>query len=367
MTLLRLQLSQFRNIEQASLELSPGLNVLVGRNGSGKTSVLEAIHYLGLGRSFRTHLTGRVIRQGEKAFTLFARMEQEGRAVPVGLAKEKSGETQLRINGAPAKALAELAELMPVQLIHPDGFNLLTGGPQPRRAWLDWGLFHSEPGFLALWGRVKRLLKQRNALLRTVTQYRQLAFWDQELTRLGNELAQLRANYCQAISPLIKEMTADFLPEFEISLGFYRGWEKDTPLDELLVAGFERDKSLGYTGVGPQKADVRLKANGVPAQDILSRGQLKLLVCAMRLAQGLFLREHGGRGCIFLIDDFASELDVEKRRLLAARLRECASQVFITAIDIEQLVDMMDAGECKLFHVEQGKISEPKKAETSYE
>ena len=126
----------------------------------------------------------------------------------------------------------------------------------------------------------------------------------------------------------------------------------------LLEAGFERDRSLGYTGVGPQKADVRLKANGVPAQDILSRGQLKLLVCAMRLAQGLYLNQHSSRGCIFLIDDFASELDVDKRRLLAARLKQCASQVFITAIDTGQLADMMDANDCKLFHVEQGKISE---------
>ena len=136
-------------------------------------------------------------------------------------------------------------------------------------------------------------------------------------------------------------------------------WSSGPPAPErLLEAGFERDRSLGYTGVGPQKADVRLKANGVPAQDILSRGQLKLLVCAMRLAQGLYLNQHSSRGCIFLIDDFASELDVDKRRLLAARLKQCASQVFITAIDTGQLADMMDANDCKLFHVEQGKISE---------
>jgi DNA replication and repair protein RecF len=187
-SLVKLQLSDFRNIQQASLKLSPGLNILVGRNGSGKTSVLEAIHYLGLGRSFRTHLTGRVIRQGERAFTLFAQCELEGRQVPIGLAKDKSGETQLKIAGTQAQRLADLAELLPVQLIHPDGFNLLTGGPQARRAWLDWGVFHQEPTFFSLWGRVRRLLKQRNALLRQSTQYRPLAFWDQELVRLGADV-----------------------------------------------------------------------------------------------------------------------------------------------------------------------------------
>ena len=170
MSLVKLQLNDFRNIQQASLQLSPGLNILVGNNGSGKTSVLEAIHYLGLGRSFRTHLTGRVVRQGEKGFVLFAQCELEGRTVPIGLAKEKNGDTQLKIAGAQAQRLADLAELLPVQLIHPDGFDLLTGGPQPRRAWLDWGVFHQQPGFFSLWGRVRRLLKQRNALLRSATQ-----------------------------------------------------------------------------------------------------------------------------------------------------------------------------------------------------
>lgn len=113
----------------------------------------------------------------------------------------QGGETQLKIAGAQAQRLADLAELLPVQLIHPDGFNLLTGGPQARRAWLDWGVFHQESTFFSLWGRVRRLLKQRNALLRQSSQYRQLAFWDQELVRLGGELAEFRASYCQAITP----------------------------------------------------------------------------------------------------------------------------------------------------------------------
>lgn len=230
--------------------------------------MLEAIHYLGLGRSFRTHLTGRVIRQGERAFTLFAQCELEGRQVPIGLAKDKSGETQLKIAGAQAQRLADLAELLPVPFDPSRWFQLADGraSGSPRLARL--GGLPSGADLLALWGRVRRLLKQRNALLRQSTQYRQLAFWDQELVRLGGELAEFRASYCQAITPLIKEMTADFLPEFDISLGFYRGWEKDTPLGDLLEAGFERDWALGYTGVGPQKADVRLKANGVPAQEI---------------------------------------------------------------------------------------------------
>ncbi|MGL5949106.1 MAG: DNA replication/repair protein RecF [Aeromonas sp.] len=364
MSLHTLQLHDFRNIQHAALQFGPGLNILTGKNGSGKTSVLEAIHYLGLGRSFRTHLTGRVIRQGEKAFTLFAQTEIDGQSIPLGLCKEKNGDTQLKIAGNPAQRLSELAQLLPLQLIHPEGFTLLTGGPQARRAWLDWGVFHFDRQFLPVWARVKRLLKQRNALLRQHSDYRQLGFWDKELVEQSQQLSQLRTAYCQAISPRIQAMVADFLPEFAITVSFYPGWERNGDLAQLLAHGFARDSQLGYTGIGPQKADIRLKANGVPVADILSRGQLKLLMCALRLAQGLHLTQHSQRGCIFLIDDFASELDSDKRRLLAERLRQCASQVFITAIDTSQLADMMAGDEVKLFHVEQGKISEFNKAES---
>ncbi len=358
MALLRLQIHDFRNIQQAELLPGRGLNVLLGRNGSGKTSLLEAIHYLGLGRSFRTHLANRVITHGEKAFTLFAQIAtSEQPLVPLGLSRSRTGESQLKIDGKPAERLAQLAELLPMQLIHPEGFNLLTGGPQQRRAFIDWGVFHWQPAFFPLWGKVRRLLRQRNALLRQSSHYAPLAYWDQELARLGNQLAAYRADYCAAWLPLLQEIAAGFLPEYQFRITLYPGWDSERELATLLQEGFERDRSMGHTSLGPHRADLRLRANGVPVQDVLSRGQLKLLVCAMRLAQGMWLHRHSGRECLFLIDDFASELDSEKRRLLAQRLKECASQVFITAIDEAPLADMMSELECQLFHVEQGTIT----------
>lgn len=358
MALLKLQIRSFRNIRQAELHPGTGLNVLLGANGSGKTSLLEAIHYLSLGRSFRTHLGSRVIAHGDKAFTLFAQVEQHGQPVALGLQKTRTGDTLLKVGGRPADKLAQLAEILPLQLIHPEGFSLLTGGPQQRRAFIDWGLFHEQPAFFPLWGRVRRLLKQRNALLRQSGSYAPLAYWDQELARLGGELSEYRRRYCEALLPLLQSITADFLPEYEFRIGFYAGWDQARDLATLLQEGFERDRSMGHTSQGPHRADLRLKANGVPVQDILSRGQLKLLVCALRLAQGLYLNQQGEKSCLFLIDDFASELDSEKRRRLARHLKNCASQVFITAIDEAPLADMMSELECHLFHVEQGTITE---------
>ena len=194
----KLQIQHFRNLSQAEIYPSGGMNLLLGHNGSGKSSVLEAIHYLSLGRSFRTHLTNRVIMQGEKAFTLFAQLQLDDQSVNVGLQKDRQGDTQLKIGGKSADKLAQLASLLPLQLIHPEGYNLLTGGPQQRRAFVDWGVFHVEQAFFPLWVKVRRLLKQRNALLRQSTQYAPLSYWDQQLAEFSQALSVFRQQYCQA-------------------------------------------------------------------------------------------------------------------------------------------------------------------------
>lgn len=358
MALLNLQLKDFRNIRHARLVPAPGINLLVGPNGSGKTSILEAIHYLGFGRSFRTHLTGRVILQGEQSFTLFARVAREPESLPVGLSKTRGGGTRLKVGGRIADRLADLAHILPIQLIHPEGYNLLTGGPKLRRAYLDWGLFYSHREFFAAWGRFRRLLKQRNALLRQQRPWRELSYWDTQLVAAGEQLTGFRQQYAEAISPVIRDIATDFLPEFDFTFDFFRGWDRQSELARVLEQGYERDLSLGYTQSGPHKAEIRIKARGMPVQDLLSRGQLKLLVCAMRLAQGLYLKQQSGQDCIFLIDDFASELDEQKRSLLAERLNQLGAQVFISAIDITQLGQMITRDNSKLFHVKQGEITE---------
>lgn len=357
MVLTRLMVKDFRNIEDCDLTLSPGFNFLVGANGSGKTSVLEAIHYLGHGRSFRSHLTGRVIRHDQPELFVHGRVQRDGGlALPLGIQKKRDGTTEVKIGGEGGQKLAQLAQILPLQLITPEGFELLVGGPKYRRAFIDWGVFHVESQFYHAWSRVKRLTKQRNALLKTARSYRELSYWDQELAVLAEEISLWRGQYLDAVKQKAAEICQHFLPEYDIQLGYYRGWEKDTPYAELLQRNFERDSQLGYTASGPHKADLRLKVAGTPVEDVLSRGQLKLMVCALRLAQGLHLTESTGKPCIYLIDDFASELDSHRRALLAQRLKETGAQVFISAISGDQVADMHDENG-KMFHVEHGKIT----------
>ncbi|WP_439328097.1 DNA replication/repair protein RecF [Lonepinella sp. BR2357] len=357
MAISRLIIENFRNFSAVDLEFDHGFNFLIGNNGSGKTNLLESLFYLGHGRSFKSNVTTRIIRYDQPHFTLHGRIQEQQHQWSVGLQKQrKEGNTIVKINGEDGNKIADLAHLLPMQIITPEGLTLLNGGPSYRRAFLDWGLFHHQASFHAAWSALNRLLKQRNAALQQTYNYQALKIWDIELSKLAHQVTQWRAEYAQALTPAIAQTCQLFLPELDIQLSFHQGWEKDKDYAETLSENFTRDKQIGYTVSGPQKADFRFKANGLPVEDVLSRGQLKLLMCALRLAQGEHLMQQKNRHCIFLIDDFASELDEIKRSLLAQRLQQSQSQVFITAITTDQLAQMQ-VEKYRSFGVSAGNIS----------
>lgn len=356
MALTRLSIHDFRNIEACDIDLSAGFNFLVGANGSGKTSVLESVYFLGHGRSFRSALTGRVIRHEQERLVVFGKVAVDGFDTPIGLQKNRDGTAEVKIGNEKGQKLVQLAKVLPLQLITPEGFELLTGGPKFRRAFIDWGVFHSEPQFFNAWARVKRLTKQRNALLKSATSYRELSYWDAELATLAEQISVWRSEYIEQLKEVAQRLCQAFLPEFEMKLSYSRGWDKDTPYSELLADNFERDRQMGYTVSGPNKADLRLRVHNTPVEDVLSRGQLKLMVCALRLAQGQLLTKQTGTACTYLIDDFASELDSQRRALLATQLKETGAQVFVSAISADQVAEMSDENS-KMFHVEHGKIT----------
>lgn len=357
MSLSQLQIHHLRNISYADLSLSPHFNFIIGDNGSGKTSLLEAIYMLGHGRAFRHVQTNRIIQHDESELILFSRLFSElNHTHTIGLSKTKNGQNRIKIDGDEGFKLMHLAKLLPIQLITPEGFELLTGGPKYRRAFIDWGCFHHYPEFIYQWNNLKRLLKQRNALLRQTQNYHQLLPWDKKLVPIAESVSRIRIDYVQKILPEIISTASDFLPEYQMDIQFFKGWDDEKDYAELLLDNYSRDQLLNYTSVGPHKADLKLRVNSIPVEDLFSRGQLKLLMCALRLAQGEYFTVQSQQHCIYLIDDFASELDINKRALLTSRLKDTHAQVFITAVNQEQISHMVDEND-KIFFIRSGTIS----------
>lgn len=360
MTLKRLSIQNLRNLENVDIVPSARVNLIFGENGSGKTSLLEAINILGLGRSFRSHKHKPLINHHQKSFTVFGRINAEGAEVPVGVSRQANGEASFKANGALASSAAALANYLPLQVINSDTFLLLEGSPKVRRQFIDWLVFHVEPNFLQTWKDAQRCLKHRNSLLRhdRIDRF-ELAPWDQELILLTERIHGFRqecmARFLEPFFDLLKE----FVPIDGLELKYFRGWDADSAYADVLATGIERDKRQGYTQTGSHRADLNITVNGLNAADVLSRGQQKLLVCALKLAQGYVFSRITGRKCIYLVDDLPAELDEHHRSLLVRWLDVMATQVFITGIDRETLVASWrdkPGTELKLFHVEQGEV-----------
>lgn len=189
-----------------------------------------------------------------------------------------------------------------------------------------------------------------------VSRYEQLRPWDKELIPLAEQISTGAWSTAPVSRRIWRIPASSFFLSF-LSPSHSSAAGRKTDYAEVLERSFERDRMLTYTAHGPHKADFRIRADGAPVEDTLSRGQLKLLMCALRLAQGEFLTRESGRRCLYLIDDFASELDDARRGLLASRLKATQSQVFVSAISAEHVIDMSDENS-KMFTVEKGKITD---------
>jgi len=357
MSVLRLEIVALRNLQSVSLLPHPRLNLLSGANGSGKTSVLEALHLLGLGRSFRSGRARRLVNDAETACTVFAGFADGGSA---GIRRGANGDTELKVDNSSQVTLAQLVHRLPLCLLDPESMDLLDAGSKPRRAQLDWGVFHVEHRFYPAWLRYQRALKQRNSLLRSGSMGRsETVVWDRELAETAQHLHQFRLDYLARWQPRWEACMQGFLPDEALSLDYAPGWDTGLSLAEQLAESWERDVERGHTQIGPHRADLRVKRGTAPADELLSRGQKKLVVCALKLSQ-VELLQATGRQCTLLVDDLASELDAGARQRLISYLAASGAQVFITCIEPDAVKPALDAAGMgfRMFHVEHGTVTE---------
>jgi DNA replication and repair protein RecF len=352
MRVLRLNLAQLRCFESLSIIPSAGVNLLLGANGSGKTSVLEALFLLSHGRSFRPGGSQVLIRRGYEECTVYAELDDGGLTHRLGLARSMHG-WQARIDARSVPRLSCLLAHCAAICIEPGSHGLLTGPAEVRRRFVDWGVFHVEHAFLEVWQNYRRCLQQRNVLLRTNGDGAQLAAWEQGMANAAKWLDEQRHAYLERLRIRLLKHLACWLPELGTpTLRYQRGWAAEAALAEMLAVHRIRDREQGHTRQGPHRADWLLGFEHAPERHQLSRGQTKLAALACLLAQFDVFRELRGTTPLLLLDDLAAELDAAHLDQVMTYLQNSGAQTWITGTDFPS---RWQPG-MRVFHVEHGAI-----------
>lgn len=348
----RFRASNFRCLENAELEFGPEFNLIFGANASGKTSLLEALAYLGRGKSFRGASTASLVRHGEAEFLLFGETVREARSQKLGVRNSKDG-LEVRVDGSSDGGVAALADALPLQVIDPEVHNLVAGGPELRRRFLDWVAFHVEHNHLEAWRRFRRALKQRNAALKARAPAAAIRSWNAEFIALSQALDESRRRALDAALDSLMEFGEGLLGT-ELGFEYQQGWSKDKSLALALEEGLDRDLQQGASQHGPHRADLKIRYDERQARKLVSRGQQKLLASAMILAATETAQTALERPLLLLLDDPAAELDADSLARLLDAVSGLGCQVIATSLEKGAL--QVPSG-TTMFHVEHGVLT----------
>jgi DNA replication and repair protein RecF len=346
------EIANFRCIELATLELDSDSTGVIGANASGKTSLLEAIYFLGHGRSFRTNRREKLQRSGAPFLRVVGKVETSRGVLVAGVEASEAG-TRAHLGGQGVPGISDIAEVLPLQVIDPGVHRLIEEGSARRRRLLDWGVFHVKHELLGCWRRYQRALQQRNAALRHVDAPELVEAWEEEMASAGTEVDLLRQAYVELLRPVFQSFAARLVGP-GVTFGYRRGWSGDHSLPDALDDARARDLRIKTTTVGPHRADLTFSVDGSQARDRVSRGQQKMLAAAFILAQ-VSLRARGdGPRTILMLDDPAAELDVDNLGKLLAVIAELPAQLIVTSVHEGGLQGIRIG---RRFHVEQGRFA----------
>ena len=358
--LTKLSIQNFRNCSTANFELTSGLNLIIGNNAAGKTAIIEAVWLLATGRSFRSQKSHHLIQHEQTSATLFCEASSShdsNKTHKIGIQKTTDN-TLLRIDGETVKSHGPIAKLLPIQLLTPESHKLLEEGPKARRQFMDWGCFHQSEVFMPLWRNYQRGLKQRNHALKKRLPKEQVQLWDSTLVENAQQIDAIRQEYLAELTPYLVTFCQALMPEIEseVVCQYRAGWPKSN--DDLLALyqqNFTKDQQIGHTQYGAHRADIRFKFNNQEAMNILSRGQQKLFVCALLLAQASLHEKIVNEPVIMLIDDLPAELDEIHRTKLLELLQILNIQHIITTTSAE-LVPILNSQTTQAWSIQNGHI-----------
>lgn len=331
----QLGVTDFRNYQAAELAFEPGITLLHGNNGVGKTNILEALYLASVGKSPRTHRDSLMIRRGAQSASVrvrFVRRETEQRVQVILHARQKK---ELYINETPVRQ-KEIVGTLQTVFFGPDDLQLIKGSPGMRRRFLDLTLSRANPVYYDALLRYNRILQQRNILLKE-KYHHSLVGWDEQLAEQAVYLTEQRYAAVAAwnihAKAVARELTAG---DMDLHLAYKRRYTRDEEVSKehylaLLAASEEQDRHYGYTSVGPHRGDLAVYNGDLDLADYGSQGEQRAAVLSLKLSEIRYLRERTGEVPVLLLDDVLSELDPARQKALLAWTAKNEVQMLITA------------------------------------
>lgn len=355
-----LNINHCRLLDDINIVLSKDLNIILGENASGKTSLLESLSLLSSGKSFRTSHISHVISNNESAVLVSARLNFKNKTSQIGIEKSAS-KTRIRINKQDVYSQAALSRHLPITIMHPESIELITGSPSYRRSFIDWITFYLYPEFHEQWKSYRHILKQRNLCLKDPKHRYALPKWTDELIQLQPSITDFRIKAIEKLKKELTNVSKDLLGDGKVELIFNNGFPADIGLDFDSLKQFysqkeEYDLRLKRTSSGVHRADIKIILDGKAAIQAASRGQLKLLAITLLLAQSITINKDKEEKGIIVIDDLAAELDSENKIKLINHLATLDQQLIITTTKKLNIMGIP----YKLFHVKHGVFTEIK-------
>jgi DNA replication and repair protein RecF len=353
----RLQLRNHRNYAHLDISMEPGVNVFIGANGQGKTNLLEAVAMLALSASPRARREIELVGPVAPASRIEAEVESAGRRIELTIALNVDGDRARRtieVDGARRRAF-DLPGHFRVTLFWPDDLGLIKAGPDQRRRFLNQLLVQVEPGYARSLSGLRRILEQRNSLLKRIAAGDETAdaleVWNSELVRVGSEVVSARASAVRELAPAAARCHSEIGSGERLDID-YLGPPED--LAEAVHNSLAEDLRRGVTSVGPHRDDLRVLLDGQDARGYASQGQQRTAVVSLKLAEAELVARRTGEPPVLLLDDVLSELDLERR---AALLRHVGGggQVVITSVDVGPFPPELIAG-ATIWSVEAGDV-----------
>jgi DNA replication and repair protein RecF len=330
-----LRLQNFRSYKDASFEVSPGVNIVVGPNASGKTNLLEAVLVLARGSSYRARDAELV--HFDQPWARLDIHSDSGDQRTVKIINQPLPSKLYEVGGKEYKRLS-LQHSLPVVLFEPNHLQLLSGGPERRRDYLDDLLEQTTPGYSITRRQYRRALAQRNSLLKQPHNSRNNVFpWDLRLSQLAGQIVRTRHNLTEEINAEVSKLYRKLSgSKTHVTARYQSRWAPEnyeTQLLKKLETAFEDDRLRGFTGAGPHREDLEVLFDGHPAQEVASRGEVRTAILALKIIELRLLEAARNKTPLLLLDDVFSELDGKRRHALTDYL--APYQTFITTTDAD--------------------------------